>query len=175
MVIGHDLNNCWKLRVFWLQKRSCRTGEDSSANGEINRNKLTLKKAYHCTILYRHAKSFYQLVCHREICQNTVAGQNKSSLHTLLLRGTYIIGWMRLHGFGHRAPQGRVHFGTFKRAWQCGVLYSLWENHMLQTKWPWMCAKIDLCSFSGVDLCSKSVKWERTVTFTLRASYNTVG
>lgn len=76
---------------------------------------------------YAHAQSFQQ-VHHREICQTTGAGQNKSSLHTLLLRGTYIISWMRLHGFGHSAPQGRVHFGTFKRAWQHGVLYSLWEK-----------------------------------------------
>lgn len=63
-------------------------------------------------------------------CQATGAGQSKSSLHTLLLRGTYIIGWMRLHGFGHGEPQGGVHFGTFKRAWQHGVLYSLrGESH----------------------------------------------
>ena len=120
-----------------------------------------------------HAQSFHQQVCHREICQTTGAGQNKSSLHTLLLRGTYIISWMRLHGFGRSAPRGRVRFGTFKSAWQRGVLYGLWENHVLQTTWAWMCAEMDLCSLIGGDLCSKSVKWERKVTFTLKASYNT--
>lgn len=120
-----------------------------------------------------HAQSLQQ-VRHAGICQTTGAGQNKSSLYTLLLRGTYIISWMRLHGFGHGAPQGRERFGTFTRAWQRGVLYSLWENHMLHTTWARECAKIDLRSPIGGDLCSKSVKWERKVTFTLRASYSKV-
>lgn len=38
---------------------------------------------------------------------------------------------------------------------------SLWENHMLQTTWAWMCTERDLCSVIGRHLCSKSVKWER--------------
>lgn len=81
---------------------------------------------------------------------------------------------MRLHGFGHGAPQGRVHFGTFKRVWQLGVLYSLWENRMLQTARVWMCSKIDPRSLIGGDLCSKLIDWVRKVTSTLRASHKTV-
>lgn len=89
MVIGHDLNNCWKLRVFWLQKRSSSPGEDSASSGEINRTSLT--QNYRAMLNWRmheaHAQSFHQQVCHKEICRTVGAGRNKSSLHTLLLRG----------------------------------------------------------------------------------------
>lgn len=84
---------------------------------------------------YAHIQPYHQQVRLREVCQTLRADQDKSGLQTLLLRETCIIGWTRFRGFGHGAPQGRVHFGTFKKAWQHDVLCSLRENRMLQTTW----------------------------------------
>lgn len=121
-----------------------------------------------------HAQSFHQQVCHREICQTTGAGQNKSSLHILLLRGTYIMagwGFMVLDTVHLKAECILAHLRELGSMVYC---IAFGKNHMLQTTWAWMCTKIDLCSRIDGDLCSKSVKWERKVTFILGASNNTV-
>lgn len=125
-------------------------------------------------MLNRHTHNLlHQQVCHRETCQITGPDQDQSSRQTMLLWGSYIISWMRLHGFG-------LHLKT-----ECSLAHSralgstvyciaFGKNPMFQTTWTWMCAKMDLCSLVGGDLSTKSVNWGRKVTFTRRASHNTV-
>lgn len=140
-----------------------------------NKHKLIdSKKAYYCTTLNRqmHKWSYFINRFATGPISRLLADVRANPMCTLL-RGTYIISWMRLHGLGHGVPQDRARFGTFKGAWQRGVLYSLWEKHAPQTTWAIICAKIEVFSLIGGDLCSKSVKAERKVTFILRVSKNT--